>query len=58
MGNGTVSDVSSDLSKEKSFKPKSLDDKNATLVHKDFKGLLIGSKRSAAASAVFGQKKG
>lgn len=48
----------SDVSKKKSFKPLSLNDKNNVLMPSDFKGLLIGSKRSAAASVLFGQKKG
>lgn len=58
MSKSTVSDVSNDGSKEKSFKPLSLNDKNTVLMPRDFKGLLIGSKRSAAASVLFGQKKG
>lgn len=58
MSKSTDSDVSNDASKQKSFKSLSLNDKNTILVPRDFKGLLIGSKKSAAASALFSQKKG
>lgn len=49
------SDVSS---KQKSFKSLSLNDENTILVPRDFKGLLIGSKKNVVASALFNQKKG
>lgn len=56
MSKKTASDSSNEV-KEKGTKPLSLNDKNVISVHRDFKGVLIGSKRNAAASAVFGQKK-
>lgn len=57
MSKKIVSDASNDSTQQKSSKPLSINDKNVTLVHRDFKGLLIGSNKSAAASAIFGQKK-